>query len=566
MLQTSTCSNMARLVRTVRHLKARQIAGQVRHRVAHSLERYGSTDGEAAGVYPGCAWPNEMTFLPPGPQDNRAAAIRDGTLTFLHSPVNVGFPPRWNCPELPKLWQYNLHYFEWLWALDYEDARAVVLDWIRNHPLAKGAVGWEPYPLSLRVVNWCTVFWGRFRDRVERDEPFLKVLWTSLCRQAQWLMRHTETHLLGNHYLENAAALALAGSCFVGERAGEWLDKGLHILEDQIPEQILPDSMHFELSPMYHCRAIYVLATLMATGNDRLRAVVQGSLSRMVRTLDRICHPDGGIALLNDSALGIYNEPDALRSYARRLLGDGADGTISGTGAFALEHAGYYGWCDRGGTYIISDFGKGGPDHVPGHAHADMFSFELSLKGCRVVVDSGVCDYEVSSTRSYCRSTAAHNTVEIDGQDQSEMWGAFRVARRGYPRDLLWSPRENGFGLGAWHDGYRRLPGSPIHSRTMLWDAAGCLRIIDRVSARRSVHVVSRLHLHPDCSVATISATGIRVSRGDAVCTIESPTPPSIRESFYCPEFGLRQPNPCICVATQGAEIETQFIIHCLGA
>jgi uncharacterized heparinase superfamily protein len=558
-----TLSKLSRAAWTVRYLKARQIAGQVRHRVVHSFERYGNANGECVEIYPGCAWPNGVRFLAPGAQNNRADAIRQDTLEFLSAQVTVGFPPRWNCPELPKLWQYNLHYFEWLWALDYEDGKAVVLDWIRNHLLAKGAVGWESYPISLRLMNWGAVFWGRFRERTEADEPFLGMLWGSICRQAEWLVRHLETHLLGNHYLENGAALAVVGSCFFGEQARGWFGKGCGILRDQITEQILPDGMHFELSPMYHCRAIYVLAMLAATNNNRLRDLAEGPLSRMIKTLDHVCHPDGGIALLNDSAFRICNEPDELRSYGRHLFKGCPDGATLGRGCFALEWAGYYGWRDSDGTYVIADFGKSGPDHVLGHAHADIFSFELSVKGRRVIVDSGVYDYEPSSTRSYCRSTAAHNTVEIENQDQSEMWAAFRVARRGNPNDLRWEARENGFELSAWHDGYRRLPGNPVHSRIMCWDAIGCLRIIDQVSARRSVQAVSRLHLHPSCSIAAISPTKIQVARDDSVCTIESMTPLAIHESLYCPEFGVQQVNRCICAATHGAKTETRFSIHC---
>lgn len=561
-----TLSKLSRVAMTVRYLTARQIAGQVRHRVIHLFERGGNAAGEGVEAYPGCAWANEERFLPPGAQNNRADAIHQGILEFLNSLGAVGFPPRWDCPERSKLWLYNLHYFEWLWALDYEDGKAVVLDWIRNHSLTKGAVGWESYPISLRLMNWCAVFWGRFRERTEADEPFREMLWKSICQQAEWLMRHLETHLLGNHYLENGAALAFVGSCFSGKQARKWSGKGHRVLRDQISEQILPDGMHFELSPMYHCRVAYVLAMLMATGNDRLRDLVEDPLSRMIKTLDCICHPDGGIALLNDSAFGVYSEPDELQSYGRRLLKDCPDGTDVAGGCFALECAGYYGWRDSEGTYVIADFGKSGPDHVLGHAHADIFGFELSVKGRRVIVDSGVCDYEASPTRSYCRSTAAHNTVEIENRDQCEMWGAFRVARRGYPNDLRWEARENGFELSAWHDGYRRLPGRPVHSRTMLWDAIGCLRIIDQVNARRSVQAVSRLHLHPSCSIAVISPTKLRVTRDDSVCTIESTISLAIHESFYCLEFGIQQPNRCVWATTHGAKTETQFVIHCSHA
>ena len=77
-----------------------------------------------------------------------------------------------------------------------------------------------------------------------------------------------------------------------------------------------------------------------------------------------------------------------------------------------------------------------GPDYQPGHAHGDLLSFELSFAGRRVVTDSGVHGYDGDPLRAWCRSTHAHNTVEIDGQSQCEFWSVFRVARRARPRDV----------------------------------------------------------------------------------------------------------------------------------
>jgi hypothetical protein len=115
MSQASIISKLNRLAWTARYLKSGQITAQVRHRVGSRLQREHAS-GQAVAEFRGCLWPRDVRFLPPGAQDNRANGIRQGTLRFLNSEVRVGFPPRWDC-QLPKLWQYNLHYFEWLWVL-----------------------------------------------------------------------------------------------------------------------------------------------------------------------------------------------------------------------------------------------------------------------------------------------------------------------------------------------------------------------------------------------------------------------------------------------------------------
>ena len=562
---STALDRVSRIAWTVRYLKARQIGGQLRHRVIRSLERGSNGNGHPVAEYPGCAWPKDQRFLPPGIQENRGDRIAKGVFRFLHREESVGFPPKWDCPALPKLWQYNLHYFEWLWALEYADARSVVLDWIEGHPATAGAVGWEPYPVSLRLVNWCAVFWGRFRERLEQDEELLRTLWASVVKQTQWLLRRLETHLLGNHYFENGATLAFVGSCFEGDLARAWFEKGSAILAEQIPEQILPDGVHFELSPMYHCRTLYVLAMLATTGDRRLTELVKEPVLRMSRALDCLCHPDRRIALLNDSAFGIYNEPQELRSFRATSPGVSSSAGRREGGCFALPDAGYYGWRDGEGNYVVCDFGKIGPDYIPGHAHADLFSFELSLRGHRVVVDAGVHDYEVCETRRYCRSTAAHNTVEIEGQDQCEMWGAFRVARRGYPRDVLWQPSTNGFSLSGWHDGYRRLAGRPIHSRCVYWDVSTGLTVTDRVTASRPVKAVSRLHLDPACAIARASGKGIEIGHPGGRAWIEGGDGcvPRIEEGEHYPRFGVRQRNHVIAFERTGAEVELRYSLRC---
>src|SRR5439155_1766116 len=106
---------------------------------------------------------------------------------------------------------------------------------------------------------------------------------------------------------------------------------------------------------------------------------------------------------------------------------------------------------------LLVDIGRACPDELPAHAHADCFSFEMSLDGHRMVVDSGVGEYTAGPWRDYYRSTRAHNTIVLDEEEQIECWGSFRVARRAGVHDRVVIEEENLSGVGAWHDGYARL-------------------------------------------------------------------------------------------------------------
>ena len=547
------------LLHTLRHLKARQIFGRAQW---YWRKRFASPNRFAkrqAPPYPGCRWNPSREFLPAMFVPNDAGSLKSGSLTFLNCSRLVGWPPQWSCPALPKLWQYNLHYFDFIWALDLAAAQCLAVDWIQQHRLAKGQVGWEPYPTSLRMMNWCTYFFGRHCERVEVDRAFCRQLWGSIFLQTEWLSRRVELHLLGNHLLENAAALAIVGSCFAGEAAGRWLAQGRRLLVHELNEQVLADGLHFERSPMYHCRVLHLLLLLNA-GIPEIAELVAELVRRACAALLSVCHPDGRIALLNDSAFGICHAPQTLADYSAEALGEPK--AEAENGAFALGSAGYFGYRD-GNDYVICDAGEIGPSYIPGHAHGDMFSFELSFDGCRVFTDSGVSDYEISETRRYCRSTAAHNTVEVAGQDQCEFWAAFRVGRRGRPRDLKWEAMPQGFRLKGWHDGYMRLPGQPRHERQFSWHRDGVLLVRDRVSSRVVVDVVARFHLHPDCRVAQLAGMSARIEHPGGYCTLTAAgnAALSVEESRYCPEFGKVIPRQCICLRSSGKVSELAVVI-----
>ena len=543
---------------TVRHLRAGQIAGRVRRRVGSLWEDPASfaRRHRGADAVPQLGW--GASFPAPHTGDNTCPDLSAGRFTFLNHSENLGWPPEWVRTDLPKLWRYQLHYFDYLWALDYDGARSVVGDWMARHDLRKGRVGWEPYPTSVRLMNWCGYFLGKFGDRTRGDAAFRDELRKHISLQTDWLMRTVETHLMGNHLLENAAALGIVGSCFEGPAADRWCRAGRRLLAEQIGEQILADGFHFERSPMYHLRMTYLLVVLLAAGRDGLREIVREPLGRMLSALAMVRHPDGGIALLNDSSLRACHGPGELIESAGRLLGQPGSSGDCPRGPWALPDAGYFGFRGADGSYVICDAGPIGPDYIPGHAHGDMLSFELSLGGQRVIVDAGVHDYEAGDMRRYCRSTRAHNTVEINGQDQCEFWDAFRVARRGRPRDVVWEPAADDFRLSAWHDGYRRLRGRPVHRREFVW-RPGRLRIVDCCRATIAQQVAAGLHLHPDCRIGNMDGRVATILHpgGHFEIALEGSGKLSIEDSWYCPEFGVRIPNRAVVCSSVGVRHET---------
>ena len=167
-----------------------------------------------------------------------------------------------------------------------------------------------------------------------------------------------------------------------------------------------------------------------------------------------MCHPDGEISFFNDSAIGIAPSPAQLDAYAQRL----GYGIIPPTadGCTLLPESGFV-RMQKGPAVVIADVGSVGPDYLPGHAHADTLSFELSLYGSRVLVNAGISEYGTSDERLRQRGTAAHNTVVVLGENSSEVWGGFRVARRAHAFGYRASEHVDQLVVTCSHDGYRRL-------------------------------------------------------------------------------------------------------------
>ncbi len=515
---------------TIRHLKPVQIYGRLWFRLVRPTPDTRPAPPLRAG------WGQWVL-----PARRRPSLLDAGRFCFLNEmhELRAG---AWDDPALPKLWRYNVHYFDDLNAQDAAPRRALhvalMVQWVRENPPASGS-GWEPYPASLRIVNW--IKWAR----AGQDLPAECV--HSLAVQTRHLSRRLERHLLGNHLFANAKALVFAGLFFAGEEADAWLAKGMAILARELPEQILADGGQFERSTMYHALAledVLDLINLLRAAGRPLPDSWPGIAARMIDWLAVMSHPDGGIALFNDAAFGIAPANEELLRYAAAL---GIEAAQSPSPQHRLLADSGYLRAEVADAVLIMDVAPVGPDYLPGHAHADTLSFELSLFGQRVFTNGGTSRYGLGPEREAERGTAAHNTVLIDGLDSSEVWAGFRVARRARPCGLTVSGDDSGTELSCAHDGYTRLPGRPLHRRR--WQLRlGSLCITDRVDGRCE-SAVARYHLHPDvgCDVDPQGGGGVlRLPGGQSVRWRVAGGTLHLVESRYCPEFGLRQTRPCL--------------------
>jgi hypothetical protein len=508
---------IALLFRTVRHLKLRQIAYQVFYRVKprHNLSHYLLKTKES-GFKP-------VAFI--NNYDVQGLARPDNSFCFLNLEQKFAGEVNWNFQGHGKLWNYNLQYFNFLQQKDLPQPTKLkwltdISGWLKN-----GKLPLEPYPTSLRVIN------------IIRYASYTKEIGTGIAAdtfaQLAYLNDNLEYHILGNHLLENAFALFIGGYVFDVEN---WRQKAKDVLYNQLDEQILNDGAHFELSPMYHQIIFFRLLELIDWYSNTLGYdeeflnFTRKKASLMLGWLKAITFKNGNIPHFNDSADGIALTSSKLFLFAQKLE-IAAD-------EIRLNESGYRKYV--GDKYeCVIDAAPVGPSYQPGHAHSDALSFILYSNQEPLFVDTGTSTYQVNNRRAHERSTGAHNTVEINGANQSEVWGGFRVGRRAKVTILS----ESADTIIAQHDGYLKTLGA-IHKRSFNF-AGGKMLISDSVSA--DLRSTALFHVYPTYFVEIAAENKISI-KNMAVMNFKGADNIKLLPYQFAAGYNKYSDGVCICV------------------
>lgn len=529
-----------RYLRTITLLRPEQAVARARLRAQRAIpHRFGETSmrtiGAAARRWPHrpvvtarpavAAWPAE--FVPfdakLGDVWPPADKLAMGRFTLLGHGRDLGEPADWTQREAPALWRYHLHYWDWAWALALHPDRcwahdvfsALYRSWRRGTVPGRGDA-WAPYVVSLRIWSWCglitrlsdgattaadasataagTMLSGNF---ALPGDSVLPTMSADLARHATFLRLHLETDVGGNHLLKNVKALLGAAVALDDAPATErWAAR----LVAEIGRQVLADGGHAERAPAYHCQVLADLddvAGLLKAARLDVPVEIDDARSRMRSWLGAVLTPDGGVPLLNDgypvppaAVAALYPERTAGRPIEVRM-----PDRIEGRRLMLLPASGLA-VLQAGPWWVLADVGLPCPNDLPAHAHADTLSFLLWYAGQPLFTEVGTSTYAAGPVRAAERSTAAHNTVVVDGHDSTEVWGTFRAGRRARV-DLGPVHCDGAAGplrLTASHDGYRWLRGRPQHTRTWTLDHE-TLRITDRIMGTGEHRIEVLFHL-----------------------------------------------------------------------
>jgi len=465
-----------RYFQTIRHLKAKQIYYRFYFFIISKIEL----------TYQ-CKLKEKPQYINMQPFPNSHRSII-GRLNFEFLNQQKVFPDRidWNYSELGKLWTYHLNYFDFAHQENIDDQliKVFINDYMVNYESIKD--GREPYPCSLRIIN-LVKFYSQYKN-----ENILIDEW--IAEQALSIKKRMEYHIMGNHLLENAFALIFAAYHLQDD---EFWHSGQKVLIEELEKQILKDGGHIERSPMYHS---IILGRLLDTYNlmkqnpyfdsDRLKSQIKDAIERMLSWMFHMIQGKD-IMMLNDSFPNQAIDPYVIDDYAKSLGLTQQYLPLSDSGYIKLRS-------DH--MTCLFDAGAIGPDYQPGHAHADTLQFLLWMNHKEVITEAGTSVYINDEVREYERSSAAHNTVVVNGINSSDVWSTFRVGRRANVKVIK---RENQL-IEASHDGYHHL-GAKHQRHVELVDDE--LLIYDTVITKKSVECKAYLHFHPDESPKVVGAT-----------------------------------------------------------
>lgn len=434
----------------------------------------------------------------------------EGTLTFLHRSFEFGAVDdlefeRRQIESYPGLWRLKFNALTPVkWAtLGYEshaECPPVVCDaiqtliskWSRETKIGERQYlrrAWVPHAVSLRVLTL-----ARFYTWLDDpDEEFARLVRQSLYKNALFLRNHVEYDVGGNHLIENAAALLVAGLFFETDQK-DWCSTAINVFNHAAQAQFLADGGHFERSPMYHKLVLqrYLTAMdLLTKARGTPPAEIEQTAIDGVDFLASLAAPDRRIPLLNDAAFDEFLSLTACLAYATSI---GVEPTGE-TPQQSMEASGYY-WLGDDSDRLLVDGGEVGPAHLPGHSHNDMLSILLWIDGNQILTDTGAYNYLPDETRTYVRGVGAHNSVQVGDHDPIAVGGQYLMGRRCRPASRVHLKDGSKYYTG-WYK-KRRLSGLVYSHRRDIVAGDDWWLVSDIIDGTTDTPIRSRLHFHPD--------------------------------------------------------------------
>ena len=518
--------------------------------------------------------------------------------------IPLKFSPRvdYRNPEavgsIKNIWEKNRHHHLTIlsaaFALSGAERYAAevadqILGWVETNPFLQGANWISPLESGIRLISW--VWCERLLRASTNYEAVFgpqSPVWNSVYQHQMFIARaFARGSSANNHVIGEMAGQYVAATAWpFFPESQQWRETAGAVLEEEIVKQMFPSGVHREQAFGYHLfvTELFLMALYEA---DRIGWAFSESyklgLRRMIEVIPALTDQGGNLPGYGDGDDGMAVQLHArserrdqwLYDFARLLLD--ADVPVAGGPTLPARLAGFEQVppnqqskpirrrvFDDAGLYVLAtgretpeeifvlvDAGPQGYLSQAAHGHADALSFVLNVGGRRILVDSGTyCYHQEPEWRNYFRGTLAHNTVTVDGHDQSVPGGTFLWLKRADAKVLEWNPEEQT--LLAEHNGYRHLRLGVIHRRKMVLNDHR-LDISDELLGAGEHSLEWRFHFSPECT-AQLAAGLCRVEwRGGNLSLQLDPriawtlVQGADHAGWVSESFGRKRPSICLC-------------------
>ncbi len=415
-----------------------------------------------------------------------------------------------------------------------------IFDWIKQNPPYVGINWTSALEASIRLISWIYSL-DLIKDSKALTKDISCEAMKSVWLQTQFIAGNlSRFSSANNHLIGEAAWLALAGH-----------KKGLAILEQEVEKQIYADGVSKEQAIHYQVFVYDFLSLVAQALNLKKDSSINKALDSMSYFLAHLMDKNGQLPAIGDSDDGhVIKTCEDEKDKNLRLFG-----RYKKAETRAYKEGGYY-VIEENGQHLIFDCGSLGYLSIAAHGHADSLSVIFSAFGARFFVDPGTYLYNCEpSWRNYFRSTYAHNTIAIDGQDQSVMGGPFLWSSKADSEITSFVDNADCVYVKGRHNGYQRLKDPVFHEREIFFDKANnTFFLTDNICAKQDHQIEQIFHLSPECRVSGIDGSVVKIINGKHTLHLcmDSSLKLRLKKGWFSPAFGVKVPTVTIVGSKQG--------------
>lgn len=498
-------------------------------------------------------------------------------------------------------WELNRHFQFAILAKNYmatsdanylQEFQNLFYDWNEKNPFLWGISWTSVMEVAIRCSNWCFAYC--FLAASSAPEELKEKLQTGILNMTDYIANHYSRYSsANNHLIVEAYAIGQSGILFDNQH---WIDLAVSILTRELLLQNYSDGVNKELSLHYqsfYMEAMGLLMRLMKKNGVGIPAIWNEMLDKMCCYLSACIGDYGETVEFGDNDEGkILDLNGDLKHYRYVLelfsilldkqycnIDENVCENINWlfsedeirSSVKKKKHIPQESICYKeGGNTILRSSNRKiliGIDHaalgfgsIAAHGHADALSFQMYVDGMPVFVDPGTYIYHCDlPSRNAYRKTENHNTVSIDGKDQSEMLGAFLWGKKAESQLLSFDERKNVVILKARNDGYKPV----IHTRTYAFDKRSVLTITDELNEMRelTVHFI----LAPGIT-SRIEADKVELQAGEHTVSMKFLCNETMElklvDKMYSKRYGIQEHTGGICVTAKAKYIKTEICVN----